>query len=89
MKKAQKVKKIVGLSPEPLAKLEELKVTKRRTYTQIIEDLLMGRDRFAPDVEAWIESRCARQGLPRDIVIERAILQAMNKQTGTSRHSTG
>lgn len=78
-------KKYFKLSQDAALALESRRKTSGKTQVQIVEDLLTGRDRFAPDVEQWIAREMARTGLPRDVLIERSLLAMIQRKAPPAR----
>lgn len=58
-------------------RLEELANESGKTMTAVIEDLLLGRRQFRPEVESFISEQMAKFKRPRNEIIETALYVAM------------
>lgn len=79
MKKVYR-RKFFKMSEDAAQALDAHKARTGKTETKIVEDLLTGADRFAPDVEAWISREMKRTSLPREILIERCLLAMIQRK---------
>lgn len=55
-----------------------------KTYTKVMEDLLLGRRLFGDEVESFITRECARTGVDRWTVIESAMRHGAQMMMGAS-----
>jgi len=60
-------------------KLSRMSAQTGRTMTVIIEDLILGRRQFSPEIEEFIENECRRTRRPREQVIEACVYSAMRE----------
>lgn len=58
-------------------RLNELKKESGKTMTAVIEDLLLGRRQFRPEVENFISEQMTKFKRPRNEIIETALYVAM------------
>ena len=70
-------------------RLLELKKETGKTMTAVIEDLLLGRRQFRPEVENFISEQMARFKRPRNEIIETALYVAMNLSRGQVPNQQG
>jgi hypothetical protein len=82
-------KKIFGFSEEALSNLNDMKQRTGKTETQIIEDLLAGRDRFKSGVESLIASTMQARGLRRDEAIEALIEESIPASSPSLKRVAG
>ena len=62
---------------EPLRGLISKKKTMRGADRQVLEDLLRGKEKFAPEIERYIAKKKAELKTTRVAIIEQAIVRAM------------
>lgn len=80
--KRRKIPKLINFDPGTVEFLKgEQSRLGGRPMNIIIEDLVLGRGRFAPDIERWIAAKSYAMNLPRDLFIERILLDEMRRAT--------
>lgn len=67
-------------------RLKELEKETGKTMTAVIEDLLLGRRQFSPEIETFITEEVARTGQPRNRVIETSLYAAMRERVNSTAH---
>ena len=68
-----------------------LKIT-RAKFQDMISDILdriMGRGRFAPDVEEWLTLKARKSGLSREVALERILIEAMVRSSPAGKGDAG
>lgn len=85
MPKKVAAKKLIGFSQEALAELDRMKKRTRKTQTEIINDLLVGRDRFVPFVEDAICEMMTARNLSRNDAIHELLAEAVTVKKRRNR----
>lgn len=70
-------KKLIGFSAEALRELERRKTHSGKTQTRIINDLLLGGEKFSPRVEAAIAEKTQTQQITRHDAVNELLAEAI------------
>lgn len=68
------------------ARLVKLKQDTGKDMTLILEDLILGRRQFSPDIETFISEEIARTRHSREHVIETLLYAAMRERVNSTAH---
>ena len=77
MMKIYEQKKVKMHGFKPLRGLKSKKKTLRGADRKVLEDLLRGKEKFAPEIERYIAKKKAELKTSRVAIIEQAIVKAM------------
>lgn len=83
-KRTKKVaeKKLIGLSHEALTTLNSMIEVSGKNQTEIINDLLTGKERFLPVVEEMVADHAKKHNLDRRDAIQSLLLEAIAVRHG-------
>ena len=66
---------MINLTREAFEYLKAESARTGRPMNMILEDLLMGRGHFPPDLEEWLNARSRELNVPRPVLIERILME--------------